>query len=83
MTATTSDRNGALQRFGPDQAKMLYETAMMSMPEMEPAAPEELMEWARSGGHVGQGPLRRSRDRRNELGLVLVWSELRPASSLT
>jgi quercetin dioxygenase-like cupin family protein len=31
---------------------MLYETAMMSMPEMEPAAPEELTEWAQSGGHV-------------------------------
>jgi hypothetical protein len=52
MTTTTSARNRSLQKFGPDQAKMLYETAMMSMPEMEPAAPEELVEWAQSGGHV-------------------------------
>src|ERR1035437_3691951 len=30
----------------------LYETGMMSLPEMEPEAPEEMMEWALSPGHV-------------------------------
>jgi quercetin dioxygenase-like cupin family protein len=78
MTTTTSGRSGSLQRFGPDQAKMLYETGMMSMPEMNPPAPEELTEWAQSGGHVVKvlfGDPEKG-------GMSLVWSWFGPHYAL-
>jgi hypothetical protein len=47
----TSERRG-IQLFGHADARMLPETGMMSMPTMDPPAPQEMGEWAMSSGHV-------------------------------
>jgi hypothetical protein len=35
----------------PAGAPPLHETGIMSMPTMDPPAPEQMIEWATSGGH--------------------------------
>lgn len=71
---TAKGRNRGLRRFGPDQARMPYKTGMMSMPEMEPAAPEELTTWTTSGGHVVKTLFGDA----EEGGMSLVWSWFGP-----
>lgn len=51
--AMGTPRHSGLQRFsGPPQARLLHETAMMSMPTMDPPAMDELAEWATASGQV-------------------------------
>jgi quercetin dioxygenase-like cupin family protein len=53
MSETTAKvRRAGLQRFGPEGAALLHETSVMSMPVMDPLAPEQMLEWATSGGYV-------------------------------
>ena len=51
MNVKDKARRG-LQRFGPEGAPMLHETTVMSMPVMDPVAPDEMVEWGASPGHV-------------------------------
>lgn len=69
----TGERSG-LQRFGPAGAPLLYETSMMSMPTMDPSAPDEMVEWATSSGHVVKVLFG---DPENG-GMSLVWSWFAP-----
>ena len=41
-----------METFRRDEAPMLHETGMMSMPVMKPDAPEQFMEWVAGGGQV-------------------------------
>jgi hypothetical protein len=59
-------------------APMLHETAMMSMPTMEPDASEQMVEWATSGGQIVKvlfGDPQGS-------GMSLVWSWFGPGFTL-
>jgi hypothetical protein len=76
--ATTDGRSGRFERFGLEQAKSLYESGMMSMPEVEPAAPEQMMEWALSDGHVVKTLFG---DPTSD-GMSLVWSWFGPDFAL-
>jgi hypothetical protein len=68
-------RRSGLQRFGgPREAPLLHETQMMSMPTMDPPAPDELVEWATASGQVVKvlfGDPERG-------GMSLVWSWFAP-----
>ena len=75
---TSSGHNGRLRRFGREEATPLHETGMMSMPEMDPAAPEEMMEWAMSGGHV----VKTLFGDPTAGGMSLVWSWFGPDFAL-
>lgn len=75
---TTKGRSRGLQKFGPDEARMLYETGMMSMPEMDPPAPDELTTWATSGGHM----VKTLFGDPEEGGMSLVWSWFGPEYAL-
>jgi hypothetical protein len=68
-------RRAGLVRFGgPDEARFLHETTMMSMPTMDPPAGEELMEWATASGQVVKVLFG---DPDSE-GMSLVWSWFAP-----
>jgi hypothetical protein len=54
----------------PGGAPSLYETGMMSMPTTDPPAPEQMVEWALSGGHDVRVLYRQA----EEDGMSLVWS---------
>lgn len=74
-----SDANGekprrGLQLFRSESAPMLHETSVMSMPVMDPDAPEHLMELAMGGGQVVK-VLFGDPDAE---GLSLVWSWFGP-----
>jgi hypothetical protein len=46
-------RRGGIVLFDPPAAAPdLYDTGMMSMPTVDPPAPDQMMEWALSGGHI-------------------------------
>ena len=60
----------------PSAAPELYESGVMSLPTMEPDAPDQLVEWALSGGHVVR-TLFRQPD-----GMSLVWSWFGPSYAL-
>ncbi len=75
-----SDGNGkrGMRIFRKDDAPLLLETGMMSMPTMEPDASEQLVEWATNGGQVVKvlfGDPEGS-------GMSLVWSWFGPAFTL-
>lgn len=59
---------------GPDRAPTLYDTGIMSMPEVDPPAPDALVEWALSGGHDVRVLFRQGGDD----GMSLVWSRFAP-----
>jgi hypothetical protein len=70
------DRRG-ITFFGPPaEAPLLHETEVMSMPEMDPPAPEQMMTWALSGSHVVK-VLFSQPD-----GMSLVWSWFGPGYPL-
>ena len=57
--------------FGPAaEAPVLHETDVMSMPTMDPPAPEQFMAWALSGGHNSRVQFRDG----GETGMSLVWT---------
>jgi hypothetical protein len=58
-------------------APLLHETDMMSMPTVDPPAPEQLVEWATSGGHLVKALFRQDND-----GMSLVWSRFSPGYPL-
>jgi hypothetical protein len=70
----TPRRTGLVRFNGPDEARLLHETTMMSMPTMDPPAGEELMEWATASGQVVKVLFG---DPETE-GMSLVWSWFAP-----
>jgi hypothetical protein len=60
----------------PADAPLLHETGMMSMPTMDPPAPDQMMEWALSGGHLVKVLFRQGGDDGD--GMSLVWSWFGP-----
>jgi len=60
----------------PEEAPELYESGIMSMPTMDPDAPDQLVEWALSGGHVVKTLFRQPG------GMSLVWSWFGPGYAL-
>lgn len=68
----------AISFFGPDEAPMLFDTGMMSMPTVDPPADDELLEWATSPGHVVKVLFREG----GEDGMSLVWSWFGPNYAL-
>lgn len=70
-TAEKSPKRSGITMFDPPEgAPPLYETGMMSMPTTEPRAPEQMVEWALSGGHDVKVLFRQA----EENGMSLVWS---------
>jgi hypothetical protein len=55
-------------------APLLYRTGMMSMPTVDPPAPEHMTEWSLAGGHDVRVLFRQGGD----AGLSLVWSRFGP-----
>jgi quercetin dioxygenase-like cupin family protein len=76
-TKDPSKRTGITLFDAPAGAPLLHETDMMSMPTMDPAAPEQMMEWATSGGHLVKALFRR-----DDKGMSLVWSRFEPGYPL-
>lgn len=79
MTADTEaapprGRAGIVLFDPPEGAPELFETGMMSMPTVDPPAPDQMMEWALSGGHVVKVLFRQGGDD----GMSLVWSWFGP-----
>jgi quercetin dioxygenase-like cupin family protein len=70
-------RTGITLFDAPDGAPLLHETDMMSMPTMDPPAPEQMMEWATSGGHLVKALFRQENN-----GMSLVWSRFAPGYPL-
>ncbi|NLD77056.1 MAG: cupin [Acidimicrobiales bacterium] len=69
---TTPTTKSGISFFGPPvEAPQLHETDMMSMPEFDPEANDQFMEWALSGGHVVKVLYR-------EGDMSLVWSWFGP-----
>jgi quercetin dioxygenase-like cupin family protein len=62
----------------PAAAPSLYETGMMSMPTTDPPAPEQMVEWALSGGHDVRVLFRQA----EADGMSLVWSRFEPGYPL-
>lgn len=50
--ATATDARARRETFRIAEAPLLHETGMMSMPVMNPKAPEQFWEWAAAGGQV-------------------------------
>lgn len=71
-------RAGIVLFDGPADAPDLYESGIMSMPTMDPPAPDQLMEWALSGGHVVKVLFQQGGDD----GMSLVWSWFGPNYAL-
>lgn len=67
-----------IELYGADDARPLFETAMMSMPTMSPEAPEQLTEWAMSSGHVVKTLFEQSGGN----GMSLIWSWFGPGYAL-
>lgn len=63
------DRAGITLFDPPSDAPLLHETGMMTMPEMDPPALDQMMTWALSGGHVVKVLFQQGDD-----GMSLVWS---------
>ena len=60
--------------FGPPaDAPDLHDTDVMSMPELDPAFMDQLMEWGLSGGHIVKVLYRQEDD-----GMSLLWSWFGP-----
>ena len=70
----TEERRAGITFFGAADAPQLYDTGMMSMPTMDPPAPEPMTEWAMSAGHVVKVLFRQGGDD----GMSLVWSWFGP-----
>ena len=68
-------RRAGMQRFGgPADAQLLHATQMMSMPTMDPPAPEALIEWATASGQVVKVLFGDP----ESAGMSLVWSWFAP-----
>jgi quercetin dioxygenase-like cupin family protein len=77
MSESNGKRRG-IDLFGPDDARPLHETGMMSMPTMDPAADEQFAEFAMSSGHIVKTLYEQS----SENGMSLVWSWFGPGYAL-
>ena len=62
----------------PDDVPHLHDTGIMSMPTLDPPAPDQMMEWALSGGHVVKVLFQQGGDD----GMSLVWSWFGPNYAL-
>ena len=68
----------AISFFGPaSEAPALHETPVMTMPELNPPAPDQMMAWALSGGHNSRVQFEQGED-----GMSLVWSRFEPGFPL-
>ena len=76
--STSNGKRRGIDLYGPDEARPLHETGMMSMPTMEPAADEQFMEWAMSSGHV----VKTLFEQGGENGMSLIWSWFGPDYAL-
>lgn len=75
--STTDGRRAGIVLFAPPaEAPDLNDTGMMSMPTVDPPAPDQLIEWALSGGHIVKVLYR------GENGMSLVWSWFGPNYAL-
>lgn len=73
--ATKGSRRQGIEIFdGPMQAPSVFDLGMMTMPTMEPEAPEELMEWAFAGGNLVRTLFHRDGDP----PMTLVWAWFGP-----
>jgi hypothetical protein len=79
MTAIDHEqhRSGITLFEGLVSAPLLHETDVMSMPLMDPPAPDQMMEWATSGGHEVKVLFRHADD-----AMSLVWSRFAPGYPL-
>jgi quercetin dioxygenase-like cupin family protein len=77
-TEKPSSRSGITMFDPPAAAPSLYETGMMSMPTTDPPAPEQMVEWALSGGHDVRVLFRQA----EADGMSLVWSRFEPGYPL-
>jgi len=77
-SANQHQRAGIVLFDPPAEAPGLHETDMMSMPTMDPPAPDQMMEWALSGGHLVKVLFRQPDDD----GMSLVWSWFGPGHVL-
>ena len=72
---TERTRKAGITLFGPPaEAPLLHETEVMSMPEMNPPALDQMMNWGLSGGNVAKVLFKDG----GEDGMSLVWSWFGP-----
>jgi quercetin dioxygenase-like cupin family protein len=76
-TEHETNRTGITLFDPPASAPLLHETDMMSMPSMDPSAPDQMTEWATSGGHLVKALFRQGDE-----GMSLVWSQFAPGYPL-
>jgi len=76
--AAPTKRAGIVLFDPPADAPELFESGIMSMPTTDPEAPEQLMEWALSGGHIVKTLFQQPGDD----GMSLVWSWFGPGYAL-
>jgi len=77
MPSSRPNRSGITLFDAPESAPLLYETEVMSMPSMDPPAPDQMVEWATSGGHLVKVLFQHADD-----GMSLVWSRFGPGYPL-
>ena len=71
--STRTPKRAGLRQYRKSEAPPIYETDMMSMPVVEPAAPEQFLEWASSGGQVVKVLYRD-----DSSGMSLLWAWFGP-----
>ena len=74
MPTPAEKRSGIVLFDPPADAPDLYDTGIMSMPTMDPEAPDQMVEWALSGGHLVKVLFQQGGDD----GMSLVWSWFGP-----
>jgi len=75
VTTPAPKKKAGIVLFDPDDAPELFESGIMSMPTMDPEAPDQMVEWALSGGHIVKTLFQQPGDD----GLSLVWSWFGPS----
>ena len=82
-SASAASSRGIVLFESPAGAPPLHETGIMSMPTVDPPAPEQMIEWATSGGHDVRVLFPRGRDPgMNDPSMSLVWSRFDPGYPL-
>jgi hypothetical protein len=81
--AEPTDRRAGITFFdGPDDSPSLMEAGVMSMPTLDPPAPDQLMAWAGAGGQLVKVLFQQDADEDGEEGMSLVWSWFGPGFTL-
>ena len=81
MSTTPNDadrpKRAGITFFGPPaEAPLLHETEVMSMPEMDPPALDQMIAWGTSGGNLAKVLFQDG----GESGMSLVWSWFGPTT---